>query len=33
MSRRLAPREFRKATFMNLEDRKATFLNLGGGIP
>jgi hypothetical protein len=22
------PRKFRKATFMNLEDRKATFLNL-----
>jgi hypothetical protein len=32
MSRRLGLRKFRKATFMNLEDRKATFLNLCGGI-
>jgi len=33
MSRRPGPRKFRKATFMNLEDRKATFLDLGGGTP
>ena len=33
MSRRLAPRESGKATFMNLEDRKATFLDLAGGTP
>jgi hypothetical protein len=29
MTRRGGPQKFRKATFMNLEDRKVAFLNLG----